>query len=325
MREVAAQRGVNINVPYLAYVMFSEDLRSFGGNGIGNGANGFITLGGSNLWIPGIAHEMIHMFSVNHANIREAGSKILGGEIQEGRDSYFFMGSEGDQKNCPLNTNQCEIFATLSLPHKGRLGWITSNEYIVSENDGDAKTFTIFNHDNTARNRNKRLGVYLTRYDKKGVFVISYLKVKNLNQRERLSTDGLMVHYVPYAQPKVSELLDLTPNSIRSNSERPSDPTFTDMHDAGDGAIGAGKRVNVSNLFRIQVLNERVESGQNNNSVRFKITPLTCPTINLGFSKEDFVYERVSNNDPCIESFSESWNLDNDSKRIARINGQSLG
>ncbi len=324
MRQAAQQNGINLNVPYLGYVVISDDLVQYGGVGSGNGTTGQIIMGGNNLWIPGIVHEMMHMFSVGHAHIREGGNEIFPGEVQAGSDPYYFMGSEGDLKNCPVNSNSCDIFATISLPHKGRFAWIDSDEYGVNNNDGNEKFFKIFNHDNTTRTTKEKLGIYLKGFYNEGVFVVSYLKVPDLDQRERLASDGVMIHYVPYVSPAISELLDLTPNSITSNPERPNDITFTNMHDAGDGAIGEGQSVDVSDLFNIEVIRENVEPGDNNHSVEFKITPLTCAIINSPFNIEDFVYTEVGNEDRCIESFSSFWNLNNDSRNIARIDNQSL-
>jgi len=324
MRQVAEENGFNVNVPYLGYVVIASDVQ-IGGLGSGNGTTGRIIMGGNNLWIPGIVHEMIHMFSVGHAHIREAGTDIFPGEVQGGRDPYYFMGSEGDLKNCPVNTNQCDIFATLSLPHKGRFAWIESDEYEINFNDENEKFFKIFNHDNTTRTTKEKLGIYLKGYDNNGVFVVSYLKVPDLDQRVRLSKDGVMIHYVPYISPAISELLDLTPNSITSNPERPDDPTYTDMHDAGDGTLREGESVDVSDLFNIEIIKENIEVGENNHSVEFKITPLTCAIVeDTPFSKEDFIYTEIGTDNLCVESFSNLWNLNADSRNIVTIDNQSV-
>ncbi|UZO79574.1 T9SS type A sorting domain-containing protein [Aquimarina sp. ERC-38] len=324
MRQYAERSGIDVDVTYLGYVIISEDMDKFGGLGSGNGITGEITMGGNNIWIPGIVHEMMHMFSVGHAHTLDAGTNIFPGEIRGGRDPYHFMGSEGDQKNCPFNTNICEIDANLSLPHKGRFGWIDKDEYIIHKNDNGSKTFKIYNHDNHTRNTKERLGVYLTDYDNEGVFVLSYLKVKNLSERERLGSDGLMIHHVPYRSPAISVLLDLTPNSITSNDERPDDETYTDMHDAGDGTIAEGQSVDISDLYKVEVLKETKEPGENNYSVEFRISPVGCNSVDNKLETEDFVYDKVGNNDPCSSSFSTIWNLNDASRQMVRIDRLNL-
>ncbi|OEK09883.1 hypothetical protein A8C32_10260 [Flavivirga aquatica] len=319
MMKYAKDNGFDVDGSYIIYVIASEDLRGYGGTGSGNGSTGASTLGAANIWIPGSVHEMLHMFSVGHAEAIDGGDKVFPGDNVGGLDPYFFLGSEGpDGKDCPYGTDQCEIYFTLSLPHKGRVGWIKEGEVEVSQNIGEAKTFRIYNHDIADRSGTQKLGVYLTDYFGEGLFSISY--VKNALGR-RTNNGGILVHYVPYVSPAVSRLLDLTPNSITSNTEQPGNVTFDHLYDFGDSALGEGKSGTVNDLFTIEVLKE-TKVGDKNYYVDFKITPIACPT-NYSFALEEFEYNNITGTQ-CDPELVESWNITNDRKDQVALNNNSL-
>ena len=267
----AAAKDANFDTSgaYKAYVFNSQNFDSFGGVGGGDGKTGTITMG-PNIWIPGVVHEMLHMFSIGHAEAIEGGDKIFPGENVGGLDPYFFMGSEEDQKDCPYGTDRCEIYATISIPHKARAGWLVDEEIVISDRDNKEHTFKLYNQDTLGRPEPKLLAAYLKGYDKGGVFVVSYIKKAKSHV---ITKNGVIIHYTPYQSPAVSRLLDLSPNSKKGNPVRPNETAYDMLYDFGDAAIIMGESVDVSNLFNIEVLNEGIE-GADDYWAEVKISPL---------------------------------------------------
>ena len=321
MREAADAAGFSYEGNYIAYIMNAPGFTNFGGVGGGDGNTGTVTMGPGG-WIAGIIHEMMHMFSIGHAEGIEGTDVVFPGASTGGSDPYFFMGSESDATVCPFGqelTAGCVLNAGISLPHRGRIGWINPEEYNVVYNENKTETFRIHNQDTYRQTDLKQIGLYLRGYDDEGVFVVSYIK-KAASQV--IQTNGVLIHYVPYRSPAVSRIIDLTPNSITTNPRDPSDAGITTWYDFGDAAISTGTAVDVSNLFNIEVVNEGLD-GTDDYWADVKITPLVCGSPNPEFEREDFNYTQVAT-PTCSSGLSYNWNADESKLNLMSLNPTSL-
>ena len=299
------------NYKFFAFIRAGHE--GFGGvGGEETYGDGYMVMG-PQAWSAGGVHEMFHMFSLGHAEAIEGNDAIFPGENVGGLDPYFFMGSEEDQKNCPLGVKPCDIYAPLSLPHRARLGWIKNTEIAISKRDEKSHVFTIYNQDTFGRPKPALLGVYLTGYENEGVFVVSYIKKAKSHV---ITKNGVLVHYVPYQSPAVSRLLDLSPNSKTGNPVRPGEAAYDMLYDFGDAAIKKGDSVNVSNMFNIEVLNEG-KNGKDDYWAKVKITPKGKAASKTGLRKDSFKHDSATS---TAQSPSLNWDIDPQSEASLTLN-----
>ena len=184
--------------------------------------------------------------ALGQAKALDGGALIFPGNTAEGADPFFSVQSKN---------------AALSIQQKAYLGWLVDDEVRVSEHDGAQHTFTLYDQAAADRSEPKLLAVYLTGYEDDGAFVVSYLKTSN---DDATGKPGILVHYVEYAAPDVSQLLDLKPDSTKQDLSQ----------DFKDAAIQLGEAVDVSNLFNIQVLDEGMDD-EGDHWAEISIVPLS--------------------------------------------------
>ena len=310
IQAAADAEGYPYNSAYIAYLVIGDDFEGVTESTTGE-QSGTMTVS-ADFEMSQTVQEMFHMLSVGTADAIEGGDATFPGQVIANGDPYFLTGNEASVRDCIGEADPCEFVATLSIPHKGRAGWLDTSEVVLSDNTGEDKLFRLFNHDNFERTQTKPLTVYLTGYDPNGLFAVSYLTNTPNN---RVTSNGVMVHYVPYDAPADSYLLDLTPDSITTNEERPDDPAYTSLHDFGDAAVTQGTIVDIAGLFALEVLaTGELASTENDTADHWadiKIKPSSCIYGPREFAKEDFLDQQVPATEGyCETSYRYDWGVE---------------
>ena len=188
------------------------------------GSPGNIWLPGQNPFDGGLIHEFGHAMGVGHSQAIEGRGKVVyPGQLREGRDGLYMMGSDGG--------GRIGDFSTINLPMRWMMGFVDAQKYAPQVQKSGV--FRIWDHELLKLPSPRHLGLRLDVQGKDFWVTFAPKMVKRWAKFQSQGfARGVIVHQV---EGRRTHLLDFTPGSFSGTKNE------EDYKDTRDGALQIGK------------------------------------------------------------------------------------